>query len=376
MGLSIDEYWYWFVNINGVGRITRNKLLNHFGSVVEVYNCSETVIKNMEFLNEKQKNNILVKNSDGIKHDYLAMMKKGISFIHQDSVDFPEKLMDIPDKPHGLYCKGEYKKILEDNRFKVAIVGSRKCSAYGNEAAYKIGYELGARGICVVSGMARGIDGAAEKGCLNAGGKSAAVLGCGVDICYPGDNIDLYMNIARNGVLISENNPGTKPSAGLFPERNRLISGLADAIIVVEAGEKSGTFITVDMALEQGKEVYALPGRITDLQSRGCNRLIKQGAQIFESVTEFLNDMEFFQACRGMNNETYKMFYDMKIDEKRPKQQEQNMIYSILDMKPKHIDDIVKETGIALCHVMNHLIDMEINGIVRQTVNNYYVLNI
>lgn len=145
---------------------------------------------------------------------------------------------------------------------------------------------------------------------------------------------------------------------------------------MVEAGEKSGTFITVDMALEQGKEVYALPGRITDLQSRGCNRLIKQGAQIFESVTEFLNDMEFFQACRGMNNETYKMFYDMKIDEKRPKQQEQNMIYSILDMKPKHIDDIVKETGIALCHVMNHLIDMEINGIVRQTVNNYYVLNI
>ena len=204
-----------------------------------------------------------------------GLMLSGIGFVSALEKEFPEKLREIPDPPFGIYYKGS---MPSEEQPAAAIIGARLASGYGREQARRFGRQIGARGIAVISGMARGIDGIAQKAALDAGGKSYAVLGCGVDICYPEENRELYEQLQQEGGVLSEYPPGMQPVAKLFPPRNRIISGLSDLVLVIEARKKSGTLITVDMALEQGREVYALPGRVSDALSDGCNRLIRQGA--------------------------------------------------------------------------------------------------
>ena len=203
------------------------------------------------------------------------LARAGIGFVSALEEGFPEKLREIPDPPFGIYYKGS---MPLENEPAAAIIGARLASGYGREQARRFGRQIGARGIAVISGMARGIDGISQKAALDAGGKSYAVLGCGVDICYPEENRELYERLQQEGGVLSEYPPGMQPVAKLFPPRNRIISGLSDLVLVIEARKKSGTLITVDMALEQGREVYALPGRVSDSLSDGCNRLIRQGA--------------------------------------------------------------------------------------------------
>ena len=203
------------------------------------------------------------------------LARAGIGFISALEEGFPEKLREIPDPPFGIYYKGS---MPLENEPAAAIIGARLASGYGREQARRFGRRIGARGISVISGMARGIDGIAQKAALDAGGRSYAVLGCGVDICYPEENRELYERLQQQGGVLSEYPPGMQPIAKLFPPRNRIISGLSDLVLVIEARKRSGTLITVDMALEQGREVYALPGRVSDALSDGCNRLIRQGA--------------------------------------------------------------------------------------------------
>ena len=203
------------------------------------------------------------------------LARAGIGFISALEEGFPEKLREIPDPPFGIYYKGS---MPVENEPAAAIIGARLASGYGREQARRFGRRIGARGISVISGMARGIDGIAQKAALDAGGRSYAVLGCGVDICYPEENRELYQRLQQQGGVLSEYPPGMQPIARLFPPRNRIISGLSDLVLVIEARKRSGTLITVDMALEQGREVYALPGRVSDALSDGCNRLIRQGA--------------------------------------------------------------------------------------------------
>ena len=203
------------------------------------------------------------------------LAREGIGFVSALEKGFPKKLREIPDPPFGLYYKGS---MPSEEEPAAAIIGARLASGYGREQARRFGRQIGARGIAVISGMARGIDGISQKAALDAGGKSYAVLGCGVDICYPEENRELYERLQQEGGVLSEYPPGMQPVAKLFPPRNRIISGLSDLVLVIEARKKSGTLITVDMALEQGREVYALPGRVSDSLSDGCNRLIRQGA--------------------------------------------------------------------------------------------------
>lgn len=201
---------------------------------------------------------------------------------------YPARLKNIPDAPKVLYVLGE---LPEEEALSVAIVGARDCSEYGRFVAEELGRLLGSSGISVVSGMARGIDGISQTAALDGGGKSYGVLGCGVDICYPKENRRLYERLKANGGILSEYAPGTPAAAFHFPPRNRIVSGLADVVVVIEARAKSGTLITVDMALEQGREVYVVPGRVTDRLSDGCNRLLKQGAGILLSPEEFLTEL-------------------------------------------------------------------------------------
>lgn len=211
-----------------------------------------------------------------------------VGFLTPFDEGYPRKLKEIPDAPGGIYVVGR----LPGEELSVAVIGARDCSDYGRYVAEKLGSFLGENGVTVISGMARGIDGISQSAALEAGGNSCGVLGCGVDICYPARNRPLYELLLQKGSLVSEYPPGTPARPMNFPARNRIVSGLADAVIVVEARNRSGTLITVDMALEQGKEVYVVPGRITDRLSDGCNRLLKQGANVLLSPTDFLEELQ------------------------------------------------------------------------------------
>lgn len=226
-----------------------------------------------------------------------------ISFITPFDGLYPERLKVIPDAPSGLYVMG---KLPAESDITVAVIGARECSDYGRYVAEKLGTFLGEKGVTVVSGMARGIDGISQWAALEAGGASVGVLGCGVDICYPAKNRKLYDRLLEQGAVLSEYPPGTPPRSMNFPARNRIVSGLADAVVVIEARNKSGTLITVDMALEQGREVFVVPGRITDELSEGCNRLIRQGAGILLSPEELLEELRELK-CRTQENDTGQM---------------------------------------------------------------------
>ena len=223
-----------------------------------------------------------------IEAAYKRLLPRGIKLVVEGEGEYPERLQKIPDPPYGLYYAG---KLPDKEKRAVAIVGARECSEYGRYMAKWFSTALAQAGIAVISGMARGIDGISQQAALQVGGYSLAVFGCGVDVCYPAEHRNLYDSLIEKGGVCSEYLPGTEPRAMLFPPRNRIISGLADVILVIEAREKSGTLITVDMALEQGKEVYALPGRATDPLSRGCNRLIKQGAGLVETPEELIGNL-------------------------------------------------------------------------------------
>ena len=221
-----------------------------------------------------------------------------ISFITPFDSMYPERLKSIPDAPAGLYVMGT---LPAESDITVAVIGARECSDYGRYVAERLGAFLGERGVTVVSGMARGIDGISQWAALEAGGASIGVLGCGVDVCYPAKNRKLYDRLLKQGAVLSEYHPGTPPRPMNFPARNRIVSGLADAVVVIEARNKSGTLITVDMALEQGREVFVVPGRVTDGLSEGCNRLIKQGAGILLSPEELLEELRELK-CRTQEN--------------------------------------------------------------------------
>lgn len=221
--------------------------------------------------------------------EYGKMTDRGIRFVFEGEEEYPKKLAAIPDAPCAVYYVG---KLPEEQEKTIAVIGARNCSEYGKAMARQFGEVLAGAGIQIVSGMARGIDGIGQTAALDVGGYSLGVLGCGVDICYPPDNRVLYERLIEQGGICSEYPPGIKPRSVLFPPRNRIISGLCDGVLVIEAKERSGTLITVDMALEQGRDIYALPGRSTDALSRGCNRLIRQGAELVMSPQEMLYELK------------------------------------------------------------------------------------
>ena len=290
---EINPYALWLCSIKGVGNKTIRALMETASCAEEIYHMSEDEL-NMCLADKLARRGDETGKAFGIvaaqERDPFAeaekLRKKGIRFVSVEDEQFPNRLRDIPDCPYGLYY---IRDLPPEDLPSVAIVGARNCSGYGREQARTFAEKLALAGISVISGMARGVDGIAGKAAANAGGRSYAVLGCGVDVIYPEENRELYCILKERGGIISENPPGTQPRTQLFPKRNRLISGLADLVLVIEAKRRSGTVITVDSALEQGREIFALPGRVSDALSDGCNFLISQGAGIAcspESVIE------------------------------------------------------------------------------------------
>ncbi|MBO6215989.1 MAG: DNA-processing protein DprA, partial [Lachnospiraceae bacterium] len=245
----------------------KNKLFLHFGSSLSVFNAGKEEFIESGILKEDRVK-ALLKGREAADPSNLSkkLSDRGIGFTYIGAKDYPARLRNINDAPFGLYYKGD---LSVTSKNCVAIVGARRCSGYGRSKSRKIAGELSDNGIVVISGMAGGIDGEAHRGVMESGGSTVAVLGCGVDICYPASNRDIYDKITNNGCLISEYAPGTAPRPIFFPERNRIISGLSEAVLVIEARHHSGSLITANLALSQNRDVWALPGRVEDPLSHG-----------------------------------------------------------------------------------------------------------
>lgn len=279
-----NPYACWLTGIEGVGGQTIRALRSRVSCAEEIYSLTEEELRLCLSETMKRRSDaakmaaIIAKAKKERPQEQIRRLhERGILFVSVEDDFFPERLRDIPDCPYGVYYIG---KLPPEDLPSVAVIGARNCSGYGREQARIFAEKLALRGISVVSGMARGVDGIAGRSAVMAGGLSFAVLGCGVDVIYPTENTELYYMLRENGGILSEAHPGAEPRTQLFPRRNRLISGLADAVLVIEARRRSGTVITVDAALEQGREIFALPGRVSDALSDGCNLLISQGAAI------------------------------------------------------------------------------------------------
>lgn len=292
--------------------------------------------------------------------EYEKLKLSGVRFIPWYHCDYPKKLLQISGYPYALFVKGG---LPEETVGSVAVIGARDCSEYGRMMADYFGRELAENGVQIISGMAYGVDGIGQMAALKAGGTSFGVLGCGVDICYPSSNRKLYEKLSESGGLLSEYCPGTRPLARLFPPRNRIISGLSDVILVVEARKRSGTLITVDMALEQGKEILIVPGRITDPLSTGCNCLLKQGAGMAQTVEDVL----------VLLDEKYKIKIKKTEKEKIKLESREVLVYACLDLYAKNLEEIALEVSCSFSELLHILVSLELKGLVKEVSKNYYI---
>lgn len=274
--------------------------------------------------------------------------------------EYPHRLRELPDMPACLYVRG---RLPAEDKPTVGIVGARNCSGYGRHVAWEYAKVFSSCGVQVVSGMALGIDGESHRGALQGHTPTFAVLGCGTDICYPRGNRDLFEKIPLTGGLVSEYPQGAPPAGWHFPARNRLISGLADALLVVEAKKKSGSLITVDCALEQGKTVFAVPGRVTDTLSEGCNGLIAQGASIALSPEKVLNEL-------GVDT------YSKKGDGKKKNlglARDLDLVYSCVGFKATDYETLIRGSGYPPGQVLSILTELQLMGLVEEVGKNHYI---
>ena len=355
-------YECWLAGIEKIS--VRKKILLHkyMKSAKNAYHIEETHLNKLLFLNETERNTIRqAQKNQRPEEEYEKLLKKQIRLITCFDSDYPKRLLQIEDKPYGLYVKG---KLPGEEAKSAALVGARHCTAYGEKQAFTFAETLASYGVQIISGLARGIDGIGQRGALSGRGKTFAVLGCGVDICYPREHIGLYMDILENeGGIFSEFPPGVPPMPYHFPQRNRLISGLSDVVLVMEAKEKSGSLITADIALEQGKDVYALPGPVDSAQSAGCNQLIRQGAGILLSAEMLMEELGIARVQRRRKPEVVK----------KKLESEENMVYSAIAVYPKSAGQSVEETGLLASVVRGILVSLEMGGYIKEISKNYYI---
>lgn len=361
-------YMHWLYQAAGMGNRGMLRRLVQIGTPQEIYGwASRKLLEDKLSDRYKKKARQITEHAAGydVAAEYERLTARGISFVTAGEAGYPKRLAAIPDAPWAIYYVG---KLPDDQEPAVAIIGARNCTEYGRSMAAQFGAALAQAGVQIISGMARGIDGIGQQAALDAGGYSLAVLGCGVDICYPDENRQLYAQLTAAGGICSEYPPGTAPRALLFPPRNRIISGLCDGVLVIEAKERSGTLITVDMALEQGREVYALPGRATDPLSQGCNRLIRQGAALVTSPQELLRELrpEYAGQC------------DLTKQDILLPEGERGKLLQLLDYQPKSMEQLQCEYARAYGRVITipelcmELLRLCAEGYAGQAGGSYY----
>ncbi|HHV97719.1 MAG TPA: DNA-protecting protein DprA [Clostridiaceae bacterium] len=359
------KYWVWLSSLSKIPVSKLNSLINLFETPYNIYFAEESSLRKLPSFTETMLQQLMDKKlkDEANKHlENLYKNKIGIVTIKDEL--YPYYLKNIYDPPIVLYYKGKLMK----NENAIAFVGARKATSYGMQVAENLSYEAAMRGFTVVSGMARGIDTYAHKGALKAQGRTIAVLGCGLDIIYPKENMELMENIINNGAVISEYLPGTAPIKLNFPARNRIISGISLGIVVVEAAAGSGSLITATHALEQGREVFAVPGNIDRVNSEGTNMLIKEGAKLVMGINDILEELSIY------NSETKTIKASHFEDQSRFKglDNEERKIVECLAREPMYIENLAQTLGFSIKYINPILTMLELKGVIEQIPGKIY----
>lgn len=351
------DYLLSILKVQGLGPLKLKKLKDQLDSYEGIWNTS--LDKLSAIIGPKLASSLHeVREQQDPAEEQKKCRQAGIGVLAYFESDYPESFRVIHTPPPLIFYRGDIKAL---DIPAVGIVGSRQATPYGRTVARRLGRELAEAGFVVVSGMARGIDSESHRGCLDAGGKTIGVLGNGVDVVYPRENRILYMNVQQHGLLLSEFPPGTTPEPGHFPMRNRLISALSKGIIVVEAQEKSGAMITVGFALEQGKDVFAVPGPITSVYSRGPHQLLRDGARLVNGVEDILDEWGIEKMGKNLPNL------------KTKQGEEDSKILKCIGFEPIHIDQIIDKVGMSVGETAAELLQLEIEGKIKCLPGNAYV---
>lgn len=353
------RFWIGFNLVKGIGPTRLQHLINYFGDIQRAWEASPSELQAAELGERFIQSLIETRMSSRLDETMELLHQKDIRVLTWEDPNYPRRLKEVNQSPPVLYLQGE---LLAEDHWAVAIVGTRRISTYGRQVAEQLGAELAQNGITVVSGLARGIDATAHQACLKNGGRTLAVLGCGVDIVYPPEHRQLAQQVIANGALISDYPPGTAPEAINFPPRNRIISGLSQAVVVVEAGKKSGALITAAFAAEQGRQVFAIPGNIYAPLCKGPNQLIYDGAQILPDTKTLLEALEVRQVKAQQSARKV-----------LPADATEAQLYDILGHEPLHVDEIGAKSGLPIAVISASLTLMELKGMVRQVGNMRYV---
>ncbi|MGE5585407.1 MAG: DNA-processing protein DprA [Bacillota bacterium] len=348
--------------VSTIGGARLASLIQCFGSAREALLAREDALLRVEGIGPVTVQRIAEVRDGRLLRDELQRADGlGVNIVTTSDPGYPERLLNIDHPPPVLYVKGE---ILPRDGLAIAVVGARRATRYGREVARLVAGEAAGAGFTIVSGMARGVDSAAHRGALDTGGRTIAVLGCGVDVVYPPENEKLAEEIAGNGALVSERCLGTRPYGQNFPARNRIISGLSLGVVVVEARETSGALITAKFALEQGRDVFAVPGDIRSPLSRGTHQLIRDGARLVEGIGDILEEL-------GMENVAAPETHGTREESSLRLSARERRVLAALDFSPASADDIVDETGLGPRDVAVALAGLEVRGLVARALDGY-----
>ncbi len=354
------KYWIAFNRVPGIGRVRFDVLEKHFGSLAEAWRAGASELQKAG-LDRRAAQAVDARRTSIDPDAELARLEaEGVRAISRHDDDYPPRLKEIYDFPPLLYVRGE---LTPDHERSVAVVGTRRVTAYGREVAHRFSYDLASAGVTIVSGLARGIDSIAHRAALEAGTRTIAVMGCGLDVMYPREHAKLAEEIAESGALISEHPLGTRPQAGNFPRRNRIMSGITLGTVVIEAGGDSGALITARHALEQNREVFAVPGNVFSPVSLGANRLIRDaGAKLVIDYKDVLEELNLSYV--GQQIEMKVLF---------PQDDNEKQVLGHVTFDPIHIDEIIRNTSLPISTVSSVLAMMELRGMVRQVGGMNYI---
>jgi DNA processing protein len=353
------RYWIGFTLVKGIGAVRFQRLLESFGDAESAWRAAPPDLAGAGLSAKLIARLVEVREKVDLARVWNQIQSKNIQVLTWVDEAYPQRLKEIEQPPPVLYLRGE---LLPDDNWAVAIVGTRRVTSYGRQVTEEIASFLAAHGITVVSGMARGVDAIAHNAALKAGGRTLAVLGSGVDKIYPPENRALAEQIFSQGGVLSDYAPGTPPESLNFPPRNRIISGLSMAVVVIEAGETSGALITAEFAAEQGREVFAVPGNIFAPQSKGTNKLIQQGALPLLSASDIMQALNLTRI--GQQKAARKALPADEVEAK---------LLTTLGEEPMHVDELRNQTGLPVEKVSATLVMMELKGMVRQVGSMQYV---
>jgi DNA processing protein len=353
-------YWLGFNCVRGIGATRLRALLDYFGDLDTAWNASKHDLQQAGLDRRSLANLLAARNKLDLEAELTRLARAGVSLLTWDDPDYPAHLREVYNAPPVLYVRGAIEK---RDEWAVAIVGTRRASVYGKEAAHMLAGGLAKAGVTVVSGLAKGIDTVAHQACLEAGGRTLAVFGCGVDVIYPSQNRNLAAQIEEQGALVSEYPLGTRPEARNFPPRNRIVSGLTLGTIVVEGDRGSGALITAGFAAEQGREVFAVPGSIFARGSRGANQLIQEGAKMVCTVADVLEELNLTMVSEQAQARAV-----------LPENETEARLLEHLSAEPVHVDRLGRAIDLPIAEVTSTLALMELKGMVRQVGGMSYVV--